>query len=64
MSEHKTARWMGDQYVVTETGTEHEWYSEDGIDWVDESGRPIEDETFPAAVIEFIGGPRSGESVA
>lgn len=58
------AKWMSDQYVVTDTGTDNEWYSVDGDSWCDQNGRPITDEEFDNTRIVLCGGPRDGEAVA
>lgn len=60
----RTAKWMGDQYVVTATGTENEWFSTDGDNWVNQDGKPVADETFEDSTIVLCGGPRDGETVA
>lgn len=58
------AKWMGDQYVVTDTGTPNEWYSTDGDNWVDQDGKAVEDVTFEMSSIVLCGGPRDGETIA
>lgn len=64
MTTTRAAKWMGDQYVVTDTGADSEWYSTGGDNWCDQSGRPVTDETFSESRIAFSGGPRNGEMVA
>lgn len=60
---NRKATWISDQYVVTDTGTAGEWYSKDGDNWSDQSGRPVTDSTFGESRIELCGGPRDGEIV-
>lgn len=57
------ARWMGDQYVVVDTGTNDEWYSADGDNWVDQAGVSVTHPAFAAASIVLCGGHRDGETV-
>lgn len=57
------AKWMSDQYVVTDTGTANEWYSVDGDKWSDQDGRPLTDEIFKNTRIVLCGGSRDGEVI-
>lgn len=60
----REAEWIDGQYVVTETGTDNEWYSIDGDNWSDQEGKPITDETFDSSRIVLRGGPRDSDVVA
>jgi len=62
----RTAFWddQSRQYVVTDTGDAHEWYSQDGDEWCDEHGRAVATAQFDLAAIALHGGPRDGEVVA
>lgn len=53
----KRAIWIDTQYVILDTGTDDEWYSLDGVDWVNQNGKPV---TFPDDV-ELIDGPHANE---
>lgn len=57
MKTERKAVWMGDQYVVTDTGTADEWYSTDGIKWVDQNGQRVTADEFFASKIVLCGGP-------
>ena len=58
MTAKKRATYIDGQYVVTDTGTDDEWYTVDGEDWVDQHGRAI---PAPTAQIEYLAGPLCGE---
>lgn len=60
----RQAKWVGDQYVVTDTGTDDEWYSSDGYDWVDQLGKPVVSKEFEGSRIVLCGGPLDGKSVS
>lgn len=65
IGETHNAHWRGGgpgdgEYVVSPQG----WYSADGDNWVDDSGRPVQTEEFHAATVVLSGGPRDGEYVA
>lgn len=57
MTTERKATWMGDQYVVTDTGTADEWYSTDGVKWVDQNGSRVTADEFFASKIVLCGGP-------
>ena len=54
------AEWDGKRYVVNNYG----WYSDDGNNWIDSSGRPVEESEFKLATIILVGGPRNDQVVA
>jgi hypothetical protein len=56
--------WPSGQYVVTDTGSADEWYSYDGDEWVDQTGRLVESTEFNYAIIVFADGPLAGKEVA
>ena len=58
------ARWIDGQYVASPIGGPEEWYSTNGEDWVDQTGRDADSERFHDARIVLRGGPRDGEAVA
>lgn len=58
------AKWMGDQYVITNTGTADEWYSTDGNSWVNQNAKPLDGSELEGTKIVLCGGPRDGETVA
>jgi hypothetical protein len=49
------ATWDGGQYV-----TPQGWASDDGNDWVDGAGLPVDTPQFRAVAIRLCGGPRDG----
>jgi hypothetical protein len=59
----KIARKIDNQYVVEKTGTDDEWYSEDGNNWVNQDGIPVTSQEFLDSSILFVGGDRDGETV-
>jgi len=60
----RQAKWMGDQYVVTDTGNDEEWYSADGDYWTDQDGNAVKSFEFAVSRIVLCSGPRDGETVS
>ncbi len=65
MTVYRKAEWneARKQYIATDTNDKRPWYSDDGSEWIDGCGSPIDTAEFRNASLALVGGPFNGDVV-